>query len=118
MRRPRITPEHEEQVGFINWFRREFPGVLVFAIPNGGKRSVVTARKLKMEGVIAGIPDMFIPAWDLWVEMKRVRGGRVSPEQAEIHAYLRSIGDTVIVGKGAEDASRQVRKFIMEERSK
>lgn len=113
-RRPvRITPEHDEQVGFVNWFRGNFPGVLIFAVPNGGKRSIATGKKLKAEGVVAGIPDLFIPEWSLWVEMKRVRGGRVSPEQLVVHEYMVSIGHTVIIGKGATDASRKVRDFRM-----
>jgi hypothetical protein len=36
-----------------------------------------------MEGVSPGVPDLFIPDWLLWVEMKREKGGRVSPEQKD-----------------------------------
>jgi hypothetical protein len=100
--------EHDEQVGFINWFRAKYPKVLIFAIPNGGKRSVGAGRKLKAEGVVAGIPDLFIPAWDIWVEMKRSKSGRLSPDQKKIIEYLESEGYKVIVGKGATDASRQI----------
>lgn len=110
--RSRITLEFHEQVGFVNWFEDRFPTVRIFAIPNGGKRSITTAKKLKAEGVKAGVPDLYIPAWNLWVEMKRVKGGRVSPEQKDWHEYLESIGDTVIIGKGAEDASRKVLEFL------
>jgi len=100
--------EHDEQVGFVNWFRTKFPKVLIFAIPNGGKRSIGAGKKFKAEGVVAGIPDLFIPAWDVWVEMKRKTGGRLSPDQKEMIKYLESEGYKVIVGKGATDASRQI----------
>ena len=100
--------EHDEQVGFVNWFRTKFPKVLIFAIPNGGKRSIGAGKKFKAEGVVAGIPDLFIPAWDVWVEMKRESGGRLSPDQREMIKYLESEGYKVIVGKGATDASRQI----------
>lgn len=106
--------EHQEQVGFVNWFRLQFPGVLIFAVPNGERRALSVAKRLKAEGAVRGIPDLFIPAWTMWVEMKRERGGRLSPEQKETIEYLRGIGHAVIVGKGAQDASRQ----IMEERKK
>jgi len=100
--------EHDEQVGFVNWFRTRFPKVLIFAIPNGGKRSIGAGKKFKAEGVVAGVPDLFIPAWDVWVEMKRKTGGRLSPDQKEMIKYLESEGYKVIVGKGATNASKQI----------
>jgi len=107
--------EHDEQVGFINWFRAKYPQVLIFAIPNGEKRAITVAKRLKMEGVVRGIPDLFIPQWTLWVEMKRISGGRLSPEQRAMIVYLEGIGQKVIVGKGAADASRQILEFLKEE---
>ena len=73
--------EHSEQVGFVNWFRAKYPHTLIFAIPNGEKRSISVATRLKAEGVTRGIPDLYIPACNLWVEMKRATGGRLSPDQ-------------------------------------
>jgi len=106
--------EHEEQVGFINWFRSKYPDVLIFAIPNGEKRAISVAKRLKAEGVVRGIPDLFIPQWTLWVEMKRVSGGRLSPEQKSMIIYLESVGQTVIIGKGATDASKKIMEFCDE----
>jgi len=104
--------EHSEQVGFINWFRVQYPRVLIFAIPNGEKRSISVAKRLKAEGVVRGIPDLYIPEWNVWVEMKRVTGGRLSPDQKGIITYLENIGHKVIVGKGAGDASKQVLEYL------
>lgn len=104
--------EHEEQAGFVRWFRDRFPGVLIFAIPNGEHRAVSVARRLKAEGVVPGVPDLFVPEWRLWIEMKRIKGGRLSDEQKEIIQRLEAIGYTVIVGKGARDASAQVLSFL------
>jgi len=104
--------EHEEQVGFVNWFRARFPGVLLYAIPNGGHRSISVGKSMKAEGVTPGIPDLHVPAWGLWIEMKRQKGGRLSGEQKAIAAYLENVGQTVIVGLGASDASRQVLEFL------
>ena len=106
--------EHQEQVGLVNWFRGRFEGVLIFAIPNGEKRAITVAKRLKAEGVVRGIPDLFIPEWNLWVEMKRVQGGRLSPEQKNMIGYLESIGQTVLVGKGAKHASELILKYIQE----
>jgi hypothetical protein len=103
-----IPSEHQEQAGFVQWFRAKWPRVLIFAIPNGGKRTISTARNLKLEGVVPGVPDLFIPAWGIWIEMKRQHGGRLSPEQIEMINYLESIGHRVIVGHGAADASAKL----------
>ena len=106
--------EHSEQVGFINWFRVKYPQVLIFAIPNGEKRAITVAKRLKAEGVVRGIPDLFIPQWTLWVEMKRISGGRLSPEQRGMIQYLEGIGQKVIVAKGAGDASKQILEHLKE----
>jgi hypothetical protein len=109
---PTSPSEHSEQVGFVNWFNVQYPRVLIFAIPNGEKRSITVAKRLKAEGVVRGIPDLFIPEWRLWVEMKRKTGGRLSTEQKSMINYLQNIGYTIIVGIGAGDASRQVLEFV------
>ena len=110
---PKLKPEtqpseHLEQVRLVSWFRRQYPSVRIFAVPNGGARSGVQGAKLKAEGVSPGVPDLFIPAWNLWLEMKRETGGVVSPVQKDWIAYLEGIGHRVILGRGFEDAKRQI----------
>ena len=108
-----MLTEHEEQVLFVEWFRHTFPDVLLYAIPNAGKRHVRYAMYLRDEGMVAGIPDMHIPELALWIEMKRQRGGVLSPAQRDIIAHLREF-NTVIVAKGAADAISQVFNHIMQ----
>jgi hypothetical protein len=105
--------EHQEQALFVQWFRREYPGVRILAIPNGGGRSRSQGAKLKAEGVSAGVPDLFIPHGEIWVEMKRAKGGSVSAVQRDWHRYLESIDHTVIVGYGFEDARTKILSCIM-----
>ncbi len=106
--------EHIEQVNFINWFEYHYPTIKIFAIPNGGKRGIKTAVKLKAEGVKRGVPDLFIPEWNLWIEMKKVKGGSTSKEQKEWIDYLNDIGHTAIVCRGFEAAKQCVDDFILE----
>ncbi len=108
----RIPTEHEEQRELVRWFRQTWPGVRIFAIPNGGARSPATAGRLKAEGVSSGVPDLFIPAWGLWVEMKRTKGGSLSAEQKDWIKYLEDVGYCVKVCKGAEDAKKQIGAFL------
>lgn len=107
--------ESEEQIGFLQWFEATFRGVRIFHIPNGGHRAISVAKKMKIEGVKPGVPDLYVPHWHLWIEMKRASGGRLSPEQREWIDYLESIGDSVIVGKGATDASRKVLQWRLDQ---
>lgn len=80
--------EHDLQTACVNWFRmqyREYAHLLI-AIPNGGQRDVRVARKLKAEGVVAGVPDLFLAvargqSHGLWIEMKNGKAGRVSEHQ-------------------------------------
>jgi len=111
-RRTSVIPsEHIEQREFVSAFRKRHPDVRIFAIPNGEARSRTTGARLKAEGVSAGVPDLFIPAWLVWIEMKRQRGGAVSPAQRDWHRYLESIGHTVIVARGQEDAWKHIEEI-------
>lgn len=51
-------PEHELQVVLVQYLKiKKIP---FFAIPNGGQRHLTVAKKLKAEGVLAGVADLFI----------------------------------------------------------
>jgi len=91
--------EHVLQVNCVNWYRLVYPkqAHLLFAIPNGGWRNATTAAKLKAEGVVAGVPDLFlaIPRGEfhgLWIEMKNGKAGRLSESQKGMIELLRSQG--------------------------
>jgi len=107
-----IPTEHIEQRNFVVWFRQQYRGVRIFAIPNGGARSKATAMQLKLEGVLPGVPDLYVPAWSLWVEMKRQKGGKLSDHQKGWIEYLEGLGHTVLVCKGCDDAIDQVNNYL------
>lgn len=53
---------------------------LMHHIPNGGKRGKAEAARFKLQGVKAGVPDIFLPCarggcHGLYIELKRVKGG-------------------------------------------
>lgn len=89
---------------FVQWFRRTYPGVLIFSIPNGGHRHMAVAAKMKLTGTLAGIPDLFIPAWRTFVEMKKSKNGRVSTSQKEVIPNLEACGYRVIIAHGWAEA--------------
>ena len=109
----KIPSEHHEQAELVKWFRRKYGPIRIFAIPNGGFRSRATAGRLKAEGVSPGVPDLCVPAWQLWIEMKRLRGGRLSPEQRNWQRYLvDECGHTWMLCNGADDAKAQISAFF------
>ena len=105
--------EHEEQVAFVNWMRLQFPAVRFYTVPNGLRTGFKQAIKAKREGMSAGVPDICVPAWSLYIEMKRTVGGVLSQDQKEwIHYLEEHCNQKVIVAKGCSDAVRQVMEFI------
>lgn len=107
--------EHAEQVAFVARCRRE--NIFVFSIPNGvnlsdSKLRFAEMEKLKAEGLVKGIPDLFLPQFQLFIEMKKRQGGVVSKEQLECHEKLRACGYTVVVARGAKCAWQEIQKIL------
>ena len=106
--------EHIEQVEFVKWFNSidKFRDLIIFAIPNGGMRNKGTAIKLKKEGVLSGVSDLQIllpNGRSVFIEMKKQKNGVVSESQEDFINKSQSLGHTVIVANGCNEASR---KFI------
>lgn len=112
--------EHDEQVAVVRYARAKYghvTGFLIFAIPNGGSRHIAEARRLTCEGVTKGVPDLCIPFprgiyHGLFIEMKRRKGGVVSPEQREICALLERNGYKVAVCKGSDEAIKTLDSYM------
>lgn len=121
-----VPSEHAEQVAVMRWAavaEARYPELaLLYAIPNGARTSIGTARKLKAEGLRSGVPDLCLPVargidhtavWHgLYVELKRQRGGSVSAEQKQWHDALRQQGYRVEVCKGAEAAITTITAYL------
>jgi hypothetical protein len=93
--------ESKLQAGCVTWFRLQYPSKIIAAIPNGGKRNIITAQLLKKEGVLAGFPDLIIPHPNLihhglLIEMKYSKN-KPSPQQLQVIEQLRSNGYRVEV---------------------
>lgn len=102
--------EHDIQKEFVAWFRRVFFGVFIYAIPNGGLRHNRTAGLLKAEGAVAGVPDLHVPEWRLYIEMKRPRQP-MTEDQVRVSNELRRAGYAVCVAQGLDEAKRIARAY-------
>lgn len=113
--------EHEEQVALmrlVEMHKGRWPELgMLYAIPNGGDRNMLVAKKLKAEGVKKGVPDLCLPIargdhHGLYVELKRQKGGRVSAEQKAWISALRGQGYRAEVCKGATEAWDVIREYM------
>ena len=112
--------EHQLQCAVVQWASitsKQAPELeLLMAIPNGGARHITVARKLKAEGVRAGVPDLFLPVMrygfgGLWIEMKSGTG-RLTPEQKQWIKRLRAQGYCAIVCNSFELAVKTIQDYL------
>jgi hypothetical protein len=119
----RVESEEAQQTAYFLWCainKVHSPELeWAFAIPNGGKRDVITAGKLKAQGVKPGVPDVMVPSIQivgtqtfagLWLELKKRKGGIVSEDQRRWQAYLSNHGYAHRICAGYEamrDATKQ-----------
>ena len=112
------TPsEHAEQAALIAWYDRAYGNKALFAIPNGGHRHAAIGLKMKLEGVRPGVPDLMLAKplgsyHGLFIEMKRAKGGRVSPEQKDWLEYLNNAGYKAVVCKGFLEAKEAIKCYL------
>jgi len=72
--------EDDLQIAAVTWFRLQYPDIVIFAIPNGGKRNAIEAAKMKRTGTLAGVADLFImqskypPPWDMSTSAEAYHG--------------------------------------------
>lgn len=118
---PECPSEYSEQVAVMDWARKNekvHPALeFLFHIPNGGHRNKVAAARLKRAGVKSGVPDLFLPYplngyHGLFIEIKRIKGGKVSDEQREFHSFLGEVGYLVYTCCGAEQTKRVICDYL------
>jgi hypothetical protein len=112
-----MRKESTEQIILVSRIRQFYPEVLIFAIPNGGQRSITEAVRLKAEGVLAGVPDLFLAragaeSHGLFIEMKRIKGGKVSAKQQSVMQVLEHEGYAVLVAYGCDEAWPYVEQYL------
>jgi hypothetical protein len=115
--KPVIPREDHEQMKLVAWLDANFPDICYHAIPNGEKRNKITGYRLKLMGVKAGYPDIFIAEPKerfpgLYIEMKRVKGGKLSPIQDTVISKLLKRGYAVKVCAGMEDAKGVILNYL------
>ena len=106
--------EEREQEVLAQFLDLKFHGQWLH-LPNEGRKHVAYHMKMKKQGLKKGAPDVLIfrPTCafvGVAIELKRQRGGKVSPEQQEWLDMLSRAGWSARVCRGADDAIRFVRE--------
>lgn len=116
-----IPTEHQEQCAVVQFCRwSNYP---LIAIPNANVMSFLDKKtaqrvmmKLKAEGLAPGAPDLFLPMprsgfHGLFIEMKRLKGSKVSAEQKEWIQTLNDAGYLAKICYGADDAIITIKEY-------
>lgn len=119
--KPRKRPsdeEHQTQCACIQWFRCQYPHFRhnLFAVPNGGRRDLVTAARLKAEGVLAGVADLILLKSNsrygaLLIEMK-TRKGRQADTQRAWQQLIERDGYKYVVCRSVDDFISEVKGYL------
>lgn len=116
-----IPTEAEEQRALFRWAalaagaRPELR--LLYHIPNEGRRSVVTGARMKAEGMKPGVPDICLPVarggyHALYIELKRIKGGRATDAQKQWIAALNAEGNRAVLCKGWDAAREEIERYL------
>ena len=125
--------EYQEQCKIFEWSRlmvatNQEPRLkLLRAGMEGVRLSIGTRVKAKRAGMDSSWPDLMLAVpvrkeccdgWllehtcGLFIELKRLKGGTVSPEQKAMHQALRAQGYRVEVAKGADNAISIIKEYL------
>ena len=88
----------------------------LYHVPNGGKRDVATAARLKAAGVKRGVPDIALDVpkgkyHGLRIELKYGKN-KPTPQQQEWLDHLNECGYKAVVCYGAEEAIAVIKEYL------
>lgn len=116
-----LPREEDEQAALFQWaslLEGRYPELrLMYHIPNEGKRNPRTGARMRSVGLKRGVPDIHLPVargkyHSLYIEMKRVKGGRLTAEQSDWVKDLSAQDNAVLVCNGCEEAIKAILAYL------
>jgi hypothetical protein len=112
----RRRPEQELQTAVCEQIRlRRVDGLIFWHTPNAGKRSIQAGRRLKAQGMTAGVLDLIlvhVPRRQNYaLELKATKKGRPSPEQKQMMIDLEEAGWEVACERGIDAAIKRLQNW-------
>ena len=110
---PRVT-EAQLQAASAKWLALKLPKTFIaIHVPNEGRRSWAAGKRLKSQGMTAGVPDWLIigggydfdstPLGRIYAVELKSRKGSLAPAQRAFHARLAAAGVPVAVCRSLEE---------------
>ena len=118
-----MRPEEIEQKAVVRWAELNagrWPELrLLYHVPNERKCTPQQGALNKALGVKSGVPDLVLPVargvfHGLYIEMKRKKGGSLSPSQKWWLAELEKQGYKAVRCNGFEAAADEIEKYLQE----
>lgn len=116
-----VPTESEEQQWLYQWVKSNmgaYPELeALYHIPNEGKRSKTEGAKLKREGLKDGVSDNCLPVrrgkyGSLYIELKRIKGSKVSKDQKEWIDLMRKVGNAAFICYGWIEAKEKIEWYL------
>jgi hypothetical protein len=116
-----VPTESNEQQTLFEWARRmegKWPELrMMYHIPNEGRRTARNGARLKAEGLKSGVPDICLPVprgehHGLYIELKRRKNARVTPEQMEWIEGLVAQGYVAAICRGCDEAIEVITGYL------
>lgn len=109
-------PEAKLQEACVDWFRYKYHGVVLFAIPNGGRRDAREAAHMKRTGVLAGVPDLCLASprngyGGMYIELKAGKNTETD-NQVDVRKKLTSAGYRCVVCRSFDEFSAEVEGYM------
>ena len=100
----------------VKYFRYRYPNEIIFSIPNGGNRNAITGALLKKEGVLPGVPDLFIAKGNskyhgMFIEMK-YGTNTLTEEQRKVQKKLKEKNYLVEICYSLDEFISAVDKYM------
>lgn len=107
--------EDQEQMRVVVYLQKK--NILHYAVWNGGNKSMTEAIRAKRMGLVSGVPDICVPIprggfCGLYLELKRLKGGVLSDNQAYWIEALRNQKYRVEVCRGADAAIEVIEDYF------
>lgn len=112
--------EHTLQCQMFKWFHYQYPALWhnIFAVPNGGERNIIVAKRLQQEGVKAGVSDIILlkpvgKCSGLLIEVKTLEG-RQSEKQKDWQGKITNDGYIYIIIRTLEHFQKTIDDYLNE----
>ena len=109
--------ESRLQIACVRWFRMAYPKykLMLFSVPNGGKRTLMEAIIMKNEGVVSGVSDLILLVGrkgfnSLCIEMKNKTSQTLNQKVWQLEAERN--GNKYVVCKSFDEFRMAIEDYL------